>query len=98
MCLFAGKRRISTFGSLLFQGFSLPSPFIRNWKGDLGVRATSSLVWSGLAPPTVEVCCWLAVLGKVSVVGNLRGTSLEAILNKSRSFSLGLYLIKIKNS
>lgn len=81
-----------------FRDFLFQALFIRNWKGDLGVRATSSLVWSGLAPPTVEACCWFAVLGKVSVVGNLRGMSLEAILNKSRSFSLGLYLIKIKNS
>ena len=35
-------------------------------------RATSSLVWLGLAPPRVDAFCWLAVVGKGSTVDNLR--------------------------
>lgn len=43
----------------------------------------NSLLWHGLAPPRVEVFCWLVAFNKVSIVDNLkrRGFSLETSSN-----------------
>lgn len=35
-------------------------------------KATRARVWLGLAPPKVEVFCWLALFGRVLIVDNLR--------------------------
>lgn len=43
-----------------------------------GDGVPSSLLWCGLALPTVEVFCWLAVLGKVSALDNLRRRGLRS--------------------
>lgn len=46
-------------------------------------KPSISLVWVGLAPPRVEVFCWLVVSGKVVIANVLRrrGISLEEILD-----------------
>lgn len=44
----------------------------RELEGLSGAKSASLLVWMGLAPPRVEAFCWLAILGKVSAVDNLR--------------------------
>ena len=41
-------------------------------------RATSSLVWLGLAPSRVEAFCWLAVAEKVHMVDNLKRRELTS--------------------
>lgn len=57
--------------------------FLRGLEVVLDAKATCSLVWIGLAPPRVEVFCWLTVLGKVATtdVFRRRVISFEVILD-----------------
>lgn len=51
---------------------SLPDLSIVKWKVVSGDREIHSLIWRDLATHMVEAFCWLAVVGKVATVDNLR--------------------------
>lgn len=72
-----GSIVVGSLSLLRSREFSTKS-FNLAYEGTHPNRVPSSFVWLGLAPPQVEAFCWLVVVGKVSMVDNLRRRGLTS--------------------